>query len=203
MKDNDDLVDYLVATGVLESEHLMRAFRTIDRKDFVQVDYDNEAYGDYPLPIGYGQTISQPTTVALMLEFLEVQKGGSILDIGSGSGWTTALLAELVGKSGSVLGLELVPELVEFGSENLDHYGFKHARIEQAGEKLGRPDEKFDKILVSAAAEELPEELIEQLKVGGVLVVPVGNAILKVTKTAEDKTETERRGGFTFVPLVT
>ena len=165
--------------------------------------FKESAYIDVPLGIGQNQTISQPTTVAFMLEHLSPQKGDKILDIGSGSGWTTAMLCRIVGEEGSVLGLERIDALVELGKYNLARYcQDDRCKIEKAGEKLGVPGEKFDKILVSASADELPEELIDQLKVGGKLVIPVQNSIEVVTKTSEDEYQQESIYGFVFVPLV-
>ncbi|MBI2008998.1 protein-L-isoaspartate O-methyltransferase [Candidatus Saccharibacteria bacterium] len=158
---------------------------------------------DMPLPIGFGQTISQPTTVRLMLGWLEPQLGDKVLDVGSGSGWTTALLAHLVGPSGKVYAVELVPELVKFGRQNCSRIGIKNARIYQAGRKYGLPKEApFERILVSAAAEELPTELIDQLSVGGKMVIPVRNDILEIEKTSAKDTEVVVHSGFVFVPLV-
>jgi len=191
------------STKVLKTKEIEEAFKNIDRADFVKDDYRAEAYEDYPLPIGYGQTISQPSTVAFMLELLEPKVGDKILDLGSGSGWTTALLAQIVGEKGKVIGLERIPELVEYGQVNLAKYNFRQARIEKADTRLGVPkDAPFCKILVSASTEELPKGLIKQLKTGGVLVIPVGNSILRV-----DRTETgilqKSYEGFVFVPLIT
>jgi len=104
-----------VSNKTLQTPALIEAFQHVDRRDFVAPDYVDQAYLDRPLPIGHAQTISQPTTVAMMLELLQPQAGQEILDIGSGSGWTTALLGHVVGKDGSVLGLELLPKLVGFG----------------------------------------------------------------------------------------
>ena len=154
------------------------------------------------MPLGWGQTISQPYTVAFMLDLLDVQPGDSILDIGSGSGWTTALLATLTGSAGSVHGLERISVLVEFGTSNLAKYSFPQAHITVAAADLGTPGKEYDRILVSAASEELPKELILQLKTGGVLVIPVDSSILKITKTSLEDTDTEEHYGFTFVPLV-
>lgn len=207
---NSDLVAKLKADGFLKTPAIISAFQKIDRADFVLPQYLNEAYEDYPLPIGHGQTISQPATVALMLELLQPKNGEKILDIGTGSGWATALLADIIGEGGSVYGTELIPELVEFGKNNLSKYSFNHAeillagRLAPTGEKLGwSPKAPFDKILVSAAAEELPEELIKQLKIGGgIMVVPVKNSIFKIIRIAENKFQAEEFPGFVFVPLI-
>ncbi len=171
----------------------------IDRKDFVLKEYESEAYEDYPLPIGFNQTISQPSTVFFMLKLLNPKKGEKILDVGSGSGWTTALLAEAVGEKGKVLGVEKIPELVEFGRNNISKYDFKNVKIFEAKKELGLPSKApFDKILVSASAKEVPEELINQLKDKGTMVIPVGNNILKIQKGGK----TEKYEGFVFVPLI-
>jgi|TARA_Y100000310_G_scaffold345555_1_gene466501 protein-L-isoaspartate(D-aspartate) O-methyltransferase len=189
---------------VLKSKKLRDAFATVDRKDFVRPDYSSEAYEDYPIPIEHGQTISQPTTVAFMLELLDPKEGEHILDVGSGSGWTTALLAKLVGKDGKVIGAELVPELVKFGQDNLSRYNFSHAQIIEAGKKLGHPSEApFDKILVSAASNKLPQELVDQLTVGGRMVIPITDSICVIDKTQEDATSQKTYTGFAFVPLIT
>lgn len=202
MNYSKSLVEHLINTKVLFSSKIIEAFRHVDRADFVYDAYSSDVYGDYPLPIGYNQTISQPTTVAMMLEMLEPKKGQKILDIGSGSGWTTALLAYIAGDDGSVIGLERVPELVSFGRENLSKYGFKNAKILQATRELGLVGEKFDRILVSAAAGTFAYELAEQLKNGGKLVMPIGNSIYEVTKDTKGELQALVHYGFTFVPLI-
>ena len=207
----DALIEKLIADKMLKSEEIIEAFRRIDRADFVPEEYGDEAYGDYPLPIGRGQTISQPSTVAFMLELLRPAEGDRILDVGSGSGWTTALLAQIVGPKGRVWGLELLPELAKFGSENLAKYDFPHAGIQQArstgsgqaGDVLGLPQEApFDKILVSAAGQEIPKELINQLKVGGRMIIPVQSSVWKIDKISEEKVDKAEFPGFVFVPLI-
>ena len=202
MKTMHELVDTIIFSNVLKSPHIIDAFRAVDRKYFVPETLREETYIDYALPIGNGQTISQPSTVAFMLEKLAPQKGNKVLDIGSGSGWTTALLCHIVGEEGSVTGVERVSALVEQGQENLSQFDFDHGCIKKAGEKLGVPGEQFDRILVSAAADEIPEELFSQLKVGGILVIPVENSIYKFSKITEEEIITEEFYGFIFVPLI-
>lgn len=200
---NSQLVNGLKVEGVLRTPSIIKAFLSVDRVDFVNDDYLDAPYVDQPLSIGFEQTISQPYTVAFMLELLSPQEGELILDVGSGSGWTTALLAQIVGESGRVYGLELVPELVRFGQENLNKYDFSQANIRQASSKLGLPEEApFDRILVSAGDSEVPSGLLQQLKIGGVLVMPVRDAIWKIVRTSETKTKIEKFEGFVFVPLV-
>ncbi len=204
MNDRESLYRHLKdESGMLESPTLARAFQSVDRAHFVEPDYMPEAYEDYALPIGFDQTISQPTTVAFMLELLEVEDGNKVLDVGSGSGWTTVLLANLVGPSGSVLGLEIVPELVERGKRNLAKYSKSNARIEAAQKTVGKEAEgPFDRILVNAAAEELPEGLLSQLSVGGILVIPIKQSIWKITRKDELTFDEQEYPGFAFVPLV-
>jgi protein-L-isoaspartate(D-aspartate) O-methyltransferase len=199
----DGLLAQLEENGVLDDEHVRAAFVRVDRCDFVSADYLSECYEDYPLPIGYEQTISQPTTVAFMLEKLGAQPGERVLDVGSGSGYTTALLSEIVGDGGFVYGTELVAELVEFGRSNLAKYAPANAAIEEASEEIGLPGEApFERILVSAEAQELPGALLEQLAVGGTMVIPIVESIWKIYKTESGTLETEEFPGFVFVPLV-
>ena len=198
----NDLINHLIMSKALYSTNIIEAFKNTDRINFVANKNIPNVYGDYPLEIGYYQTISQPSTVAMMMEMLEPKKGDKVLDIGSGSGWTTAILANIVGVSGSVIGIERVEQLVEFGNRNLKKFKFKNAKIIQAGDKLGIPNETFDRILVSAAAENFPYELIKQLKTNGKLVIPVQNSIFEITKKEDGMIEEIEHYGFRFVPLI-
>ena len=202
MRSNRELIDSMIYSGVLKTPKIIKAFEKIDRRYFVPKQFLDNIYVDAPLPIGKNQTISQPTTVAFMLELLDAQEGDDILDIGSGSGWTTALLSESVGESGSVKGLERVDDLVKIGQNNIKPFGFRHAVIEKAGEKLGLAGQQFDAILVSASAPQIPQELFSQLKTGGRLVIPVQNAIYKFKKISQTEVRQERYEGFVFVPLI-
>ena len=202
MISNTDLINHLMSKESLKSSNIIEAFRHIDRADFVLDPTISDVYEDYPLQIGYQQTISQPTTVAMMLEMLCTKDGEKVLDIGSGSGWTTALLSFLVGDRGSVIGLERVDSLVKFGNANLKKYRFKNSKILQAKDELGIVGEKFDRILVSAAAKEFPSELTLQLKIGGKLVIPVKNSIFEITKKEDGELKILEHYGFRFVPLI-
>jgi protein-L-isoaspartate(D-aspartate) O-methyltransferase len=204
-KSNQELVNYLKERKVLKTKEIINAFLKIDRKDFVKQEYKDQAYFDTPLPTLMGQTISQPYVVAFMLELLQPKKGQKILDIGFGSAWTTSLLAEIVGENGKVYGIEIVPEVFEFGKKNIEKYNFLQKGIVEIflmdGSK-GLPEKApFDMILVSAASKKIPEEMILQLKDGGILVIPDFEGIWKIKKI-NGKIEKEYHYGFVFVPLV-
>ena len=201
LKSQKNLTDYLITTGVLYTPIIIEAFRAINRGDFVPPDALDFAYYDDALRIGYEQTISQPTTVAIMLELLQPQKGQRILDIGSGSGWATALLSFIVGNTGSVTGLEIIPQLVKFGQKNLAKYNFPQSKIMRAGKFLGLPGKSFDRILVSASAKQLPDELVDQLNAGGKMVIPVEYSLMLVEKDLEGNAKQKEIPGFTFVML--
>jgi protein-L-isoaspartate(D-aspartate) O-methyltransferase len=196
------LIRSMQARGVLRSPEIVRAFETVDRRYFVPDGFAEETYGDYPLSIGEGQTISQPSTVAFMLELLGAKPGDRVLDIGSGSGWTTALLGQIVGAAGEVTGLERQASLVRLGQRNIAPFGFGHVRIAQADDTLGMPGERFDAILVSASAPQIPQQLFAQLKPGGRLVIPVQNTVYRFTKRSETEIVQEAYPGFMFVPLI-
>ena len=221
-----------VIPGNASGVSVTTAMQRIDRRGFLRPENQNLADADRPLAIGHGQTNSQPTTVANMLELLEVPPRAKILDVGSGSGWTTALLAYLTGSEGSVLGLELNPELAQWGAANLSAQNMDWARIEQArpGE-LGHPVAGgYDRILVSAAASTLPHVLVVQLAQGGRMVIPVQNTLLLVERApftqagplgevreleewqdqvepfedpvTQDQIRVTEHGSYTFVPLL-
>jgi len=200
------MVKDLISSGYLKTPGIIEAFQRIDRKDFVLDEHKDEAYINAPLPIGYGQTISQPLTVAFMLELLQPEQGNKILDIGSGSGWQTALLADIVGDSGKIFAVDIIPELTDFGRRNVAKYNFIKSGIVKFlnyNAVKGMPEEApFDRIIAAAAGEEIPAAWKEQLKIGGRLVVPVGNTIFLLIKKSEDVFEEQSYPGFAFVPFV-
>lgn len=200
---NEQLIDHLIESGALKSQSLINAFKRCDRIIFIPKELYPYAYEDHPLPIGKGQTISQPYTVAIMLELLQPNIGDRILDIGSGSGWTTALLAAAVGTAGTVEGVEIIPTLAAYGNENLSKADIHNATITLADPSiLGKPGELFDCILVSASASEMPTALIDQLKPEGRLVIPVQNTIWQIKKAKDGSIRRNPFPGFRFVPLI-
>lgn len=184
-------------------DRVTAAFRAHQRAGFLSARTRWRAKHDGPLDIGAGQTNSQPRTVEAMLRLLDVPIGARVLDVGAGSGWSTALLAHLVGPTGQVVGVELVPDLTRFGAENLARTEQPWARIVQAEqETLGWPSEApYDRILVSAEARRLPEPLFEQLADPGRLVVPVAGTMTLVVRSGGDVAVTEH-GQYRFVPLI-
>ncbi|MBD8871168.1 protein-L-isoaspartate O-methyltransferase family protein [Nocardioides donggukensis] len=179
------------------------AFAATPRAGFLPRRGRRRARYDGPLDIGHGQTNSQPRTVEAMLQLLEVRRGQHVLDVGAGSGWTTALLAHLVGPRGSVCGVELLPELAAWGAANLAAAERPWASIVEARPGvLGLPEHApYDRILVSAEADELPDPLVAQLADGGRLVVPVAGRMLLVRPRHGDVQVTEH-GYYRFVPLL-
>jgi len=179
------------------------AFRQVDRTDFLPETAKGEADWDVPVAIGFGQTNSQPTTVRLMLEWLNVEPGNKVLDVGSGSGWTTALLAYLVGPKGKIYAVERIPELLDFGKQNVERAGITNVAFFKAGKTIGLPKHApYDRILVSASAKELLDELTSQLNPGGKMVIPVGTSIFEIEKLADGQLEIYPHAGFVFVPLI-
>ncbi len=178
------------------------AFAAVPRAGFLPPQARHRVEYDGPLAIGRGQTNSQPRTVEDMLRLLDVHPGQRVLDVGSGSGWTTALLAHLVGPSGSVVGVELEPTLVRFGAANLAATNQPWASIAAAAPGvLGAPDRApYDRVLVSAEPDSLPEELVDQLADNGALVIPVASVMLRVRRHGGDVEVTEH-GRYRFVPL--
>ena len=200
------LIKELMEEGILKTPSIIDAFEKVDRKDFVLEELKDKAYLNTPLPIGYGQTISQPLTVAFMLELLQPEKGNKILEIGSGSGWQTALLAHVVSVGGKIFAAELIPELMDFGRKNVAKYGFiknKTVEFHSLNATKGMPEEApFDRIISAASGQELPAAWKEQLKIGGRIVAPVKDAIHLLIKKGETEFEESIYPGFAFVPLI-
>lgn len=216
----ESLIKELIADGYLKTPSIIEAFKMIDRKDFVRaVPFDgaslaplgreetiNEAYENYPLAIGFGQTISQPLTVAFMLELLEPKTDEKILDVGAGSGWQTALLAQIVGEQGKIFAIERIPELKKFAEENIAKYENlkNNTRIILGdGAKGYESEAPYDKIIVAATANEIPQAWKDQLKMGGRIVAPVGQSIIVLNKIGQNQFAQKQYFGFNFVPLIT
>jgi len=197
-----DLIESLIQQGWLKTPEIINAFKKIKREDFLIEEEKSLAELDEALPIGFSQTISQPLVVAFMLEQLNPKMGDKILDIGSGSGWTSALLAEIVGNQGKVIAIEIVPELKELGKRNAAKYFKTIDFICADGSKGYEKEAPFDNILASASAQELPLIWKKQLKVGGRIVVPIKNSIWVFFKKSENEFEEIEYPGFVFVPLI-
>jgi protein-L-isoaspartate(D-aspartate) O-methyltransferase len=202
-----DLIDRLKQLGVLKTPRIEAGFLKNDRRNFVPPELVDDTYEDMPLPIGDGQTISQPYTVAFMLELLEPQSGQRVLDIGSGSGWTTAILASIVGSRGRVTGLEINPAVYKFGLNNLQRTRYKNIELlNQSGWEGYEPAGPYDRILVGAAAPAIPAKLKQQLKIGGVMVIPVGTvfdcSVVRLEKLGGNRFKKETYPGFAFVPFL-
>ncbi len=193
----------VIGYGITDDE-VIAALRDVPRHAFVTEEYLSQAYENHPLPIGYGQTISQPYIVALMTEAAEVEAGDRVLEVGTGSGYQAAVLAEVADE---VYTLEIIGPLAERAEEDLKSLGYDNVRVYHADGYFGLPDEApFDTILVTAAPDHIPQPLVQQLKVGGSLVIPVGpvggyQTLWKLTKVSADEVRTENLGGVTFVPL--
>lgn len=182
---------------------VIEAVRRVPREAFVLQEQYHAAYDDRPLSIGFGQTISQPFIVALMVQALELRGDEKVLELGTGSGYEAAILAELAQK---VITLERVPELAESAKQVLDGLGYSSIEVHVAGKILGWPERApYDAIIVSAGAPNVPQVLMEQLTLNGRLVIPVGSRwqqeLLRVTKLRQ-RNQIESLGGCYFVPLI-
>lgn len=207
-KKRHQLVESLIQMGYLKNPLIVRAFRRVPRHEFVFEKFRQESYSDYPLPIGYGQTISAPSMIAIMMESLDLAPGQRVLEIGSGSGYNAALLAEVVGERGEVVTIERIPELARIARENLQRLGYSRVLVVEGDGTLGyQKRAPWDRILVTACAPRIPDSLIEQLAIGGVLGLPVGPHHMHQTWTTirkldKGKIEKREHGGCSFVPLI-
>jgi len=205
-EEREKLISYIKEIGYLKSKKLEDALRNIPRHLFVPKGIEHLAYRDTPLSIGYDQTISQPSTVVIMTESLDVKEGQKILEIGTGSGWQAAILSYLVGKKGFIYTIEIIPELAEFAKINLKKLNIDNVEVfKKDGSEGLKEHEPFDRIIVTAGCPNIPEHLLKQLKFDGIMVAPIGDVYLQemfIIKKLKDKIEKKSIGNFMFVPLL-
>src|SRR5688500_11474534 len=199
------MVERQIAARGIRDPRLLDAFRQVPREEFVSPEYGRQVYGDHPLPIGRGQTISQPYIVALMIEAAEVKPGDRVLEVGAGSGYAAAVLSRIAKR---VYAIERHAMLGEAARRRFEALGYDNMELRIADGTKGWPDAApFDAIMVAAGGPAAPQALKEQLAIGGRLVVPVGEQwtgqrLLKVTRVSDSEYETEDIGSVAFVPLI-
>jgi protein-L-isoaspartate(D-aspartate) O-methyltransferase len=213
--DWEKLIDRLIKQGILHSPKVIKAMRAVPRMKFLPQDMQSHSAVDTPLPIGFGQTISAPHMVSIMDEALQLEVGMKVLEVGSGSGWHAATIAEIVAPKeaprseyGHVYTVEIVKDLAEFARKNIRNAGYGDRVTIYHGDGSKGYSEKapYDRVLVTAGAPNVPSPLIEQLKPNGILLIPVGSVslfqnLIKVVKGADGKGRQENLGGVAFVPL--
>jgi protein-L-isoaspartate(D-aspartate) O-methyltransferase len=209
------MTDYSAEREAMVERHLRRrgineralldAFLAVPREKFVSPEYEHLAYGDHPLPIEAGQTISQPYIVGLMIQAAEIEAGDTVLEIGAGSGYAAAVISRIADK---VIAIERQHDLVEVATERLKRLGYDNVEIVEGDGTRGCPDEApFDAILAAASGSHVPEPLLAQLAPGGRIVMPIGSPgwvqeLVKVTKQEDGVLRQENLGGVRFVPLI-
>lgn len=214
-EDNKELIEKLIKFGYLKTAIIIDAFKNIKREDFVLQEHKDIAYINSPLSIGYGQTISQPLVVAFMLELLDIRPGNKILEIGTGSGWQTTLIAHILCYGygtdkkkcdGKIITMEIIKELSDFAKNNISKYEFIDKDVIKIVAENGyygyEKDASYDRIISTASSDLVPKKWKEQLKIGGKMVLPVKNSINILTKTNNKKFEIKTFYGFSFVSLI-
>jgi protein-L-isoaspartate(D-aspartate) O-methyltransferase len=210
----EQLIQNLKAEGILQSPNVIRAMRLVSREPFLPESMKSSYAVDSPLPIGWGQTASAPHMVSIMNEALQLEVGHTVLEVGAGSGWHAATIAEIIApcdspkeKWGHVYSVEILPSLADCARTNIERagYGDRVTVINSDGSQGYQQEAPYDRILVTAAAPNIPKPLTEQLKPNGILILPVGGAfyyqtLIRVTKTDSRFIE-ENLGGVAFVPL--
>lgn len=203
MTTKSSLLEELKQMGI--TDKVLSAIKAVNRELFISPAQGYLAYENIPLPIGSEQTISQPYTVAFMIQLLEIQPGDKILEVGAGSGYNAAVMSQLVGEKGKIFSVELIEELANQAESNLKTAGVKNVKVIFGNGSLGyAPEAPFDKIIVTAGASETPPALLGQLKENGILVIPLNRGEYQImTKIVKKKGSlaVSEHGGFSFVPL--
>ena len=205
-EENERMVRYLLESDFID-EKTAAAMREVPREDFVPKIYSEHAYSDAPLPIGAGQTISAPGIVGVMTKELKAEHGMKILEIGSGSGYQAAILAEIVGNDGRIYTVERIPELIDLAKKNVEGLGYRNVEFIYGDGTKGYPDKApYDRIIVTAGAPDTPKPLVEQLRPGGRMIIPVGpmfyQNLLLIEKDEKGDIKETNLLPVMFVPLV-
>jgi len=214
-QDWERLIDSLTREGILRSPRVIKAIRSVPRSKFLPENMQSYTSVDAPLPIGFGQTVSAPHMVSIMNEALQLEVGHKVLEVGAGSGWHAATIAEIIAPGeaprsewGHVYTVEIVEGLAESARKNIMKAGYgDRVTIICADGSLGHTEKApYDRVLVTAAAPEVPKPLTEQLKPNGIMLIPIGSihlfqSLIKITKAANGKVREENLGGVAFVPL--
>ena len=204
-RERQEMVERQLKGRGISEQRILNAFRAVPREAFISAEYAHLAYGDHPLPIEAGQTISQPYIAALMIEAAEIEPGDKVLEVGSGSGYAAAVISRIAGE---VVGIERQRDLVEVARERLERLGYSNVRIVEGDGTRGCPAEApFDAILAAASGSHIPAPLVDQLKPGGTIVMPVGSPgwvqkLVKATKRDDGTLQQADLGGVRFVPLI-
>jgi len=199
------MVEETIRARGITDEAVLHVMETVPRHEFVPPKYRDQAYADHPLPIGYGQTISQPYIVALMTDLLDLKRDDKVLEIGTGSGYQAAVLSMLVDH---VYSIEIIPELARSAKERLQRLGYTNVIATQGDGYFGWEEHApYDAIIVTAAPDHIPQPLVNQLKLGGRLVIPVGppgayQTLWQIIKEENGELTAHNMGGVIFVPLV-
>jgi protein-L-isoaspartate(D-aspartate) O-methyltransferase len=201
----NELIKIMKNSGFLNDNNVELAIRKSPRHEFIPKSFLDTAYKDIPITLMKNQTISQPSVVSRMTEWLNVRKGQKILEIGSGSGWQSAILSFLVG-NGKIFSIDRHPKLVKFAKENLCKLGIRNVEVILGDGSLGLPKESpFDRIIITAACKKVPPPLFEQLSLDGLLIAPVGEypqSLVLFKKTSQGIIEIKNQLGYVFVPLL-
>jgi protein-L-isoaspartate(D-aspartate) O-methyltransferase len=203
--EREAMVERQIASRGISEPTILEAFRAVPREEFLSKDYADLAYGDHPLPIEAGQTISQPYIVALMIQAADMKAGDNVLEVGAGSGYAAAVMSRIAGQ---VTAIERQPDLVKVAQERMQRLGFDNVRIvEGDGTRGWEAEAPYDAILAAASGSHVPPAWVKQLADAGRIVMPVGEPnwvqkLIKVTKGPAGKLITEDLGGVRFVPLI-
>ena len=205
MTGKQQLINFWLENGIVEDENIIKAFLQIPRDQFIPPQYRNEAYHDHPLPTIRNQSISQPTTIMLMLKHIELKEGHNVFEVGAGAGYQAALISKIIGHEGHLVTSEVIPELVQTARYNLKNLAAQNVKVIEANGGEGLLEKApYDRIIITAACPAMPTPLVEQLKEGGIILAPIGDldnqTLVKGTKE-KNSLHLEFLGSFKFVPM--